>query len=262
MAVSTRVSWSFTGLLVLILSTAIACGDSGKADDDDMPPAPDAMVPVSECAMNCDAPGMCCTLQGADYCIDTSRDMFNCGGCGQICSEDVATVCGGSECKCGASPACTNGKTCISALVGCRDMKTDPQNCGSKGHKCAPEETCSDGVCSCGGMNCEAGTTCCGGTCTNTHTDAENCGVCHNVCEADQNTCTNGVCGCAGGGTCNTTPTYNNVGKCCGAGCSNLCTDAMNCGECGHICSAGATCNLGGCSNENNPDPFLCTIFP
>jgi hypothetical protein len=262
MAVPTRVRWAFTGLLLVLSFAAglVACGGGGGGGDD-TPMGPDAMVPLDQCFSSCEAPSKCCDLQGDTFCIDVTRDMFNCGACNHVCDTTTSTACGGSECKCGQNPACTDGKTCVNALVGCRDLQTDKQNCGAPGHACGAEETCSGGVCSCGGETCGVGTTCCGGHCTDTHSDPDNCGVCHNICEGDQDACTSGTCGCAGGGTC-AAPTYNNVGKCCGMGCNNVCTDKNNCGACGHVCTGTATCNLGGCSNENNPNPFLCTVFP
>jgi hypothetical protein len=255
--VASRIRWAFSGLVVL-LSVVLACGGGGGSGGDDDHLAPDASV--DECALTCPSNHDCCDINGQTYCIDTTRDDFNCGECGKVCSKGTSTGCGGGECKCGAGPACEGGKTCISEVVGCRDMKTDPQNCGTPGHKCLPEETCSDGVCSCGGETCGNGETCCSGHCVNTKTDADNCGTCHQTCEGDEDACTNGACTCPGGGHCST-PTYNNVGRCCGMGCNNVCTDVMNCGACGHACTGGATCNLGGCSNETNPDPFLCTVF-
>jgi hypothetical protein len=251
MAVSTRLRWGFTGLL-MVLAVVLACSDNGGGGQTD---SPDAAPPVDECALSCEAPSECCGTGESRFCIDVSRDKLNCGECGNRCSPDVADSCGGSECKCGQNPACTDGKTCINPLVGCRDMQTDRQNCGARGNQCAPEETCTGGVCSCGGETCGPGTTCCSGVCTDTKTDSQNCGACHQACEGEEDACTNGSCGCPGGGTC-PEPAFNILGKCCGTGaCSNVCTDVTNCGECGHACPAGQTCNLGKCSDEPNPNP-------
>ncbi len=240
----------------MLLSVVLACG-GGNGDTK----LPDAGIPADQCAATCPSDHDCCEFQGESFCIDTSRDKDNCGTCGNRCTVDVADGCGGGHCKCGQGAACTDGKTCISAAVGCRDMKSDPQNCGSPGHKCGPEETCAAGVCSCGGDVCGANMTCCSGHCSDTKTDPDNCGACHNTCEGQENACLTGACACPGGGHC-ATPTYNNVGMCCGTGCNNVCTDAMNCGACGHACAVGHVCNLGGCDNEPNPNPQLCTVFP
>jgi hypothetical protein len=261
MAVPTRLRWGFTGLYV-VLSMVVACGGGGSVSEDAAPKI-DASTPLEECSATCAAPDMCCDLPIGAFCLKTGIDKNNCGACGHVCSPAVADNCAASECKCGFAPACTDGKTCISATVGCRDTMKDPQNCGSPGHQCGPEETCIAGVCSCGGQECTTGQTCCGGACTDTKTDADNCGVCHNVCEGTEDSCVTGSCSCAGGGHCPTTGP-DSVGACCpgGSGCQNLCTDEANCGECGHACAAGVTCDLGRCGTEPALHPDLCVIFP
>src|SRR5262245_11284593 len=92
---SGRTSWDFTGLL-LVLSVVLACGDSSHGGDD-TPPMPDA-APL-ECGGQCTGNNKCCEVAGGSFCIDTSRDIFNCGGCGHVCDTMTSTACGGSECK-------------------------------------------------------------------------------------------------------------------------------------------------------------------
>jgi hypothetical protein len=74
---------------------------------------------------------------------------------------------------------------------------------------------------------CAVGATCCtpkgaAAFCTNTGTDAKNCGACGNVC-----------------------PTANP--NCCAGACTNTQTDANNCGACGHKCATGQKCTAGVC---------------
>ena len=75
---------------------------------------------------------------------------------------------------------------------------------------------------------CATGATCCtpkgaAAFCTNTNTDAKNCGACGNVC-----------------------PTANP--NCCAGKCTNTQTDNNNCGKCGTVCASGKTCKAGVCS--------------
>jgi hypothetical protein len=76
---------------------------------------------------------------------------------------------------------------------------------------------------------CAAGATCCtpkgaAAFCTNTGTDAKNCGACGNVC-----------------------PTANP--NCCAGKCTNTQTDANNCGACGNVCPAATPkCTAGKCT--------------
>ena len=241
---------------LVVALAAVACGGDGN----NMPPPgqPDADVP-DECEQTCGAPNECCDLPGGRICVNTEIDRANCGGCGLACSAETANGCGGGECKCGFGPACKDGKTCVSDVVGCRDLQSDPQNCGSPAHACGVEEDCIGGECSCGGETCAVGETCCGGKCTQTKTDPENCGSCHNVCEGQESACNAGSCGCPGGGTCPDND-IGVVGMCCGTGCSNVCNDKNNCGACGHVCPGGGACTLGGCAGEPNPDPELCLV--
>ena len=253
MAVTMRLRWAFTALVLVV--SAVGCGGGGNGGN-----GPDAAV-VDECALACGHPDQCCDLTAGRFCIHVENDILNCGGCGIVCDAKSANGCGGFECKCGLGPACTNGKTCVSDVVGCRDLDSDPQNCGTTGHACGPEETCVGGLCTCAGATCGTDQTCCNDECVDLKTNADHCGECYNKCsDPDENTCSNGNCGCPGGGSC-PAPAPNSVGKCCGTGCSNICTDEMNCGECGHVCPVGSTCNLGGCSGEQNPDPEQCVVI-
>ncbi len=77
---------------------------------------------------------------------------------------------------------------------------------------------------------CVTGATCCAATanaaafCTNTGTDAKNCGACGNVC-----------------------PTANP--NCCASKCTNTQTDVKNCGTCGTVCPAATPkCTAGKCT--------------
>ena len=100
---------------------------------------------------------------------------------------------------------CKNGTTKCGKK--CRNLTSDPANCGACGHACGSGEGCVGGACAGG---CGAGQTRCGGSCVNTQTDGANCGSCGHACGGGE-TCVGGSCGvscgsglqyCAVSGTC------------------------------------------------------------
>jgi hypothetical protein len=90
--------------------------------------------------------------------------------------------------------------------------------------------------------NCQG--KCCGSTCTDTMTDAYNCGTCGNKCPMGL-VCKGGTCGCLPSGVaCGMGQT------CCpNTGCHSLDSDVNNCGGCGSsfACGTGAKCMSGKC---------------
>jgi hypothetical protein len=111
----------------------------------------------------------------------------------------------------------------------CKDVQTDPLNCGACGNACTNGLQCVGGTCT-----CPPGWLSCAGQCTNVQTDTKNCGACGTTCASDK-ICGSGVCQCPSG----TAP------------CNGICTDTVNdpanCGGCGSACSAGLDCTLGSC---------------
>ena len=115
---------------------------------------------------------------------------------------------------------CKNGTTKCGKK--CRNLTSDPANCGACGHACGSGEGCVGGACAGG---CGAGQTRCGGSCVNTQTDGANCGSCGHACASGQ--------GCQGG-QCQT-PTCGAGQMLCGGSCvpdvaHNGCCDDTHCG--------------------------------
>lgn len=148
-------------------------------------------------------------------------------------------------------PPCLPGQDRCGGAV-CRNLSTDPANCGACGNVCPTRPhalaTCSGGscvlVCEIGHLNCDGNLT--NGCETSPATDVNNCGGCGMVCPSLPNTapsmCMGGVCsfGCGAG--------YANCDGNLTNGCEvSTSTDPMNCGGCGRACGAGQTCRAGVC---------------
>ena len=124
------------------------------------------------CVGSCEAGKACCD----GLCVDTLKDVFNCGGCGTKCN--AATVVNASAVVCAAG-ACSYGK-CAGAFVDCDSKKTNGCECacGVREAVCCPSsprcfdktgDNCgSDNKCHlCKSTNdrCSAGSECCSGSC-------------------------------------------------------------------------------------------------
>ncbi len=121
----------------------------------------------------CSAPtATCCSTQPA--CRDLSSDKANCGACGKVCDPLLSDRCVAQECRCGSSPACTNGRVCSGASCICEGCVNGASCvsgnadtlCGKDGSTCSncsmAGMTCFAQACSCSG--CMSGATCYAGT--------------------------------------------------------------------------------------------------
>ena len=151
-----------------------------------------------------------CTFeQGVQY-YDCNKDVFqntcggdgcetpdlksreHCGKCGNACVGDEQCVNEGNGYEC-AVPCKRSGK--VSCGGSCRDLLTDPDNCGSCGHECRfpgvednevkQNASCKEGMCV---YECMPGWAECNGDpkdgCeTNLNHDPRNCGGCGATCE-------------------------------------------------------------------------------
>ncbi|MBI5496221.1 MAG: hypothetical protein HY904_14455 [Deltaproteobacteria bacterium] len=240
--------------------------------------------------------GTCC----GGACVDVQQDPQHCMECGFACASQAclgsfgggcfpATSPGAScpyDCSLGGMicvdgscvrPACDSpmsapcafqggglGICCMSGMFSnaCMDWKNDPDNCGGCGARCAPGQTCVDGLCTGGSAACGRGdlgrfcdadggtrSVCCASGCADLQADEANCGWCNQHCAAGT-TCVAGSCAtlsCAG--TPDNAACYadGGFGFCCSAACVDRQTDPNHCGECGHRCAGGAVCRGGRC---------------
>ena len=93
-------------------------------------------------------------------------------------------------------------------------------------------------------VNCSG--MCCLNKCTDTKTDAQNCGACGKPCAAGM-TCIGGICQCAGPGG-QGAATCAKDEACCSGKCVSVMSDDVNCGACGKDCTAAMeTCLMGQC---------------
>ncbi len=179
-------------------------------------------------------------------CVDLWASNTNCGHCGITCG-------GGSVCQHGAC-GCPPDRPDVCS-TSCVSLASDVAHCGSCTRACATQANstsmCAGGMCA---MTCNPGFGDCnaasGDGCeTDLRTDASNCGLCGTACSfphaaplCSTGTCAMGACD-AGFADCNGSALD---------GCETaLSTDALNCGACGHLCTAPnatSVCIAGACS--------------
>jgi hypothetical protein len=190
---------------------------------------------------NCGQPVLCppCCTPADGTC------QTNDACCSGVCVEGI---CLGGPVAVGA--ACDDDGDCLNqhCCSGfCRDLDTDPDNCGACGTVCSNNNmatrTCSGGACT---GTCAAGYGDCNddrqtdGCETLVSGNVANCNDCGVACRPDQICAVDG-CACAPGDSI------------CTGICVDLQTDENNCGACGTICRIGETCAAGVCQCGSNP---------
>ena len=147
---------------------------------------------LAACGPNSPAPLQCATgdLLCSGVCVNIQTSKSNCGGCGVACQAPAnggATACVGGACQptCAAPLGLCNARADAGASgLACTDTSVEPVNCGACGQVCAPQQTCTAGVCT----SCPAGELQCptavpGRTaCKAVLSDNLNCGGCGAVC--------------------------------------------------------------------------------
>jgi len=154
--------------------------------------------------------------------INLLTDVNNCNGCGAAIIVDNGAVDGSNnpvfgECREGIA-ICTNASLTYCPNQGCRDLLTDPKNCGECYNDILENSTCENGE-----IICDDGYENCGGLCYDLLTDLNHCGQC-DISVPKDGTCENGVIICEGD--------LEN----CENSCYDLMTDPNNCGACDSAC--------------------------
>lgn len=190
---------------------------------------------------------------GGECGIDLSKDVKNCGACGNVCEAKNGTP----SCVAGACgvAACNRGFADCNkfSIDGCEtDLLGDAAHCGACLNKCVAQNgipSCVQGACGLAG--CQKGFADCnrlaGDGCEVSLTsDTANCGACGRVCVAGPNAaplCRDGACAIR----CATRSAADCDGKP-ETGCEvDLTNDNANCGGCGVVCGAGTSCVSGAC---------------
>ncbi len=201
----------------------------------------------------------CCSLKGGGTCVmdaaDFQSDPLNCGDCHHNCFDDPNRnwLCSHGHC----CPYCTqwldagpDGPNCYSCdalnrLAGttlkcchdydhCRDIGSDPENCGEACTDCAAASTagqeCIYGKCMCPPERPDV----CDSQCMNLwDLHGKYCGTCGNVCYSSSACCIS-----PDGFRPYCSTTYFDI-------------DPQNCGGCGRVCPPGLGCSGGSCAATN-----------
>lgn len=228
-----------------------------------------------------------CSGECRDLATD-GENCGSCGrACGDK-EQCVAGTCRKVECV--ADKDCTDSRMCTGGLCSCKpglatcftqcvDVRNDPWNCGSCGHVCWKYEQCIDGTCTDPGtcltdVECPPTYRCavgacvcpeplgvCGTECVDVRSDPRHCFNCSTSCKPG-NLCVMGMCvakkTCGSSSDCPKGHTCTGGACTCGAGlidcgangCSDLKTDAQNCGSCGITCADPALCVDGRCARK------------
>lgn len=242
-----------------------------RAGEDAEASAPEPTEPLELCiATSCPWPLATCGLDPYKCTTDLSLDINNCGECGLQCpsypGRHLISHCAGGKCEFECSVDATVRFFDCNGFVddGCEaELKSDPENCGSCGHACAPGLHCHAGFC-----GCPAGQNECDGKCVDLRIDSYNCGSCGTTCNPRVGSCSprppNTTWGCEGG-ECGQlvcmTPWEDCNGdlglSCAGSdGCETyLGSDVANCGACGNHCKNDESCIDGQCVPDS---PSTC----
>ncbi len=208
-------------------------------------------------------------------CTDLSSDREHCGGCNAACPVGTTDRCSGAACRCGSSPPCGAGLTCVDGACACVAKSARCPGCCASGACISEGAACSDGdLCTTGDL-CTKGA-CVGKAVTCSDLDDPPCvvGVCEKAsgkCVAVQKTgpCDDGlyctVNDSCQGGVCKSGATRECGGTCVSGSCdeaTDQCVvtpkpDGTLCDD-GHECTTGDACSGGSCAGTPKSQGAAC----
>lgn len=145
----------------------------------------DECVKGWECTRRGAGRAVCTCAQSSETCDGNDNDCNGVADDGAADDACSAAGAGPHECRSGACSCITECGGSVEGVTRCVDARSDVENCGACGHRCAGAEVCGDGTCIC------AGGVVCAGVCTDTQNDNRNCGGCGATCEYQ---CHDGEC--------------------------------------------------------------------
>jgi len=197
------------------------------------------------CATNADCPGACCVI-GPQVCgvyiqglCSLSGGIGGAAGSGGFGGTTGASTCAGVG-QGGSGPTQADCDLCVSAATTTCQTCTC-QNCLLPEYQCSQDPGCSNIAACIQSTGCSSPATCYQPTTCASVIDANGgpSGASANLAMSYGN-CLRNICGSACG-LCQQGLTS------CSGKCTNLMSDALNCGTCGNVCSAGLVCTSGLC---------------
>jgi hypothetical protein len=192
-----------------------------------------------------------CNVSASDGCEHAvALDTANCGACERACATtNIAAIeCTSGACSSSCRPGFANCTQTKTPDDGCETPVTsDAANCGGCDNACPAGFVCSNGQCDCNSRNdCGNGN---GVQCVD------------DLCQCDLAACRPGercrdaaagakACSCNG----STEGCLPSELCCATGGCTDVQSNAANCGACGRACSAGFTCAAGACQCDSVED--------
>jgi hypothetical protein len=121
-------------LLVSLLVVAVSTACGGTCEDPESDPTCPRVEPRPRCE---EGWGDC-----GDKCVDLSKDLNNCGTCGNVCLGS-ASICAAGSCGCPSENPYARGCNGM-----CVNVFNDPDHCGACGNICPEgQRRCYGGGC-------------------------------------------------------------------------------------------------------------------
>lgn len=135
------------GCEVNLSTTATNCGACGNV----CPARANASstCTAGACGFACNVGFGNCNNIATDGCeTNLSNTVAHCGGCNTVCPSPANATATCAAAVCGLLCNTGYGNCNNSVFDGCEvDLRSDPKNCGTCGHACAAEQSCTAGIC-------------------------------------------------------------------------------------------------------------------